>query len=77
MKLILELVEKYVSISGNTIIDTILFAFIGLVSLSNPSKKQIVRTALIDLGIEGDNSKTLYQLMHQLEKSVLKQQKTT
>jgi hypothetical protein len=31
-----------------------------------------VRTALIDLGIEGDNSKTLYQLMHQLEKSVLK-----
>ena len=72
MKLILELVEKYVSISGNTIIDTILFAFVGLVSLSNPSKKQIVRTALIDLGIEGDNSKTLYQLMHQLEKSVLK-----
>ncbi|MDD3382760.1 MAG: hypothetical protein PHT83_04605 [Bacilli bacterium] len=34
MKLILELVEKYVSISGNTIIDTILFAFIGLVSFS-------------------------------------------
>jgi hypothetical protein len=37
-------------------------------SFSNPSKKQIVRTALIDLGIEADNSKTLYQLMHMLEK---------
>ncbi|MDD4157459.1 MAG: GIY-YIG nuclease family protein [Candidatus Cloacimonetes bacterium] len=43
-----------------------------VVSFSNPSKKQIVRTALIDLGFEGDNTKTLYQLMHQLEKAVLK-----
>lgn len=45
---------------------------IEIVSFSNPSKKQIVRTALIDLGEPGDNSKTLYQLMHQLEKTVLK-----
>jgi len=43
-----------------------------VVSFSNPSKKQIVRIALIDLGIEGNNTKTLYQLMHQLEKAVLK-----
>jgi len=43
-----------------------------VVSFSNPSKKQTVRIALIDLGIEGDNTKTLYQLMHQLEKAVLK-----
>ena len=43
-----------------------------VVSFSNPSKKQIVRIALIDLGFEGDNTKTLYQLMHQLEKAVLK-----
>lgn len=40
-------------------------------SFSNPSKKQIVRTALTDLGIEVDNSKTLYQLMHMLEKEIL------
>ncbi len=40
-------------------------------SFSNPSKKQIVRTALIDLGVEADNSKTLYQLMHMLEKEIL------
>ncbi len=45
---------------------------VEVVSFSNPSKKQIVRTALIDLGEDGDNSKTLYQLMHQLEKVVLK-----
>lgn len=43
-----------------------------VVSFSNPSKKQIVRTALIDMGLEGDSTKTLYQLMHQLEKAVLK-----
>jgi len=43
-----------------------------VVSFSNPSKKQIVGIALIDLGIEGNNTKTLYQLMHQLEKAVLK-----
>ncbi len=43
-----------------------------VVSFSNPSKKQIVRIAFIDLGIEGNNTKTLYQLMHQLEKAVLK-----
>lgn len=40
-------------------------------SFSNPSKKQIVGRALIDLGVEADNSKTLYQLMHMLEKQVL------
>jgi len=45
---------------------------IEVISFSNPSKKQIVRTALIDLGHEGDNSKTLYQLMHQLENAILK-----
>lgn len=45
---------------------------VEVVSFSNPSKKQIVRTALIDLGEDGDNSKTLYQLMHQLEKVILK-----
>ncbi len=45
-----------------------------VISFSNPSKKQIVRTALIDLGEEADNSKTLYQLMHKLEK-VLKDKK--
>lgn len=43
-----------------------------VISFSKPSKKQIVRTALIDLGVEVDNSKTLYQLMHQLEKVILK-----
>ena len=35
------------------------------------TKKQIIRTALIDLGVEADNSKTLYQLMHMLEKVIL------
>lgn len=45
---------------------------VEVISFSNPSKKQIVRMALIDLGEEADNSKTLYQLMHQLEKVVLK-----
>jgi|LSQX01.2.fsa_nt_gb hypothetical protein len=45
---------------------------VEVISFSNPSKKQIVRTALIDLGHEGDNSKTLYQLMHQLENAILK-----
>ena len=44
---------------------------IEVVSFSNPSKKQIVRTALADLGEDADNSKTLYQLMHQLEKTIL------
>ena len=44
-----------------------------VVSFSNPSKKQIVRTALLDLGLEADNSKTLYQLMHMLEKAILNQ----
>ena len=43
-----------------------------VVSNSTPSKKQIIRQALIDLGETGDNSKTLYQLMHQLEKVILK-----
>lgn len=45
---------------------------IEVVSFSNPSKKQIVRTALLDLGENGDNSKTLYQLMHLLEKAIIK-----
>lgn len=45
---------------------------IEVISFSNPSKKQIVRTALSDLNVEADNSKTLYQLMHQLEKEILK-----
>ena len=40
-------------------------------SFSNPSKKQIIKAALIDLGVEVDNSKTLYQMMHMLEKIVL------
>lgn len=44
---------------------------IEVVSFSNPSKKQIIRQALIDLGEDGDNSKTLYQLMHQLQRRVL------
>jgi len=46
---------------------------VEVVSFSNPSKKQIVRTALADLGFEEDNTKTLYQLMHQLEKVILNQ----
>lgn len=50
---------------------------IEVVSFSNPSKKQIVRTALLDLGEEGDNSKTLYQLMHLLEKAIIKNKKTS
>lgn len=37
---------------------------------SRPSKKQMVRRALIDLGLEGDNKNNLYQLMHQLEKEL-------
>lgn len=45
---------------------------IEILSFSKPSKKQIVRQALIDLNEDGDNSKTLYQLMHQLEKVILK-----
>lgn len=45
-----------------------------VVSFSKPSKKQIVRTALSDLGEEADNSKTLYQLMHMLEKAILKKE---
>ena len=45
-----------------------------VVSFSKPSKKQIVKTALSDLGVEVDNSKTLYQLMHMLEKAILKKE---
>lgn len=41
-------------------------------SFSNPSKKQIVKRALIDLGVSVDDSKTLYQMMHMLEKIILK-----
>ncbi|MCF0116757.1 MAG: GIY-YIG nuclease family protein [Bacilli bacterium] len=42
-----------------------------IISFSRPSKKQIVRQALIDLGEEGSNEDTLYQLMHKLEKVIL------
>ena len=41
-----------------------------VISFSNPSKKQIIKQALIDLGVNVDNSKTLYQMMHMLEKLV-------
>ena len=44
---------------------------VEVISFSKPSKKQIVRTALLDLGQEADNNKNLYQLMHQLEKVIL------
>ncbi len=37
-------------------------------NFSKPSKKQIVRQALLDLGEEADNSQTLYQLTHTLIK---------
>ena len=43
-----------------------------VISFSNPSKKQIVRTALLDLGEEAENTKTLYQLMHKLDKAMEK-----
>lgn len=43
-----------------------------IVSFSNPSKKQIIKQALIDLGVEMDNSKTLYQMMHMLQKIIKK-----
>ena len=36
-------------------------------SFSKPSKKQIIKQALIDLGLKIDNSKTLYQMMHMLQ----------
>lgn len=39
-----------------------------VISFSRPSKKQIIKQALIDLGQEADDSKTLYQLMHTLQK---------
>lgn len=42
-----------------------------VISFSKPSKKQIVRQALIDLGQAGDNSLSLYQLMHKLQKVIL------
>lgn len=42
-----------------------------VISYSNPSKKQIVKTALLDLGEEINDSETLYQLMHKLEKKML------
>lgn len=42
-----------------------------IISFSTPSKKQIIRQALIDLNQEGDNKNTLYQLMHKLEKVIL------
>lgn len=38
---------------------------------SKPSKKQIIRQAVIDLGGDGNNEYTLYQLEHRLEKLVL------
>lgn len=41
-----------------------------VISFSKPSKKQIFRQALIDLGEEVDNSKTLYQMMHLLQKII-------
>lgn len=41
-----------------------------VISFSKPSKKQIIRQALIDLGEEVDNSKTLYQMMHMLQKII-------
>lgn len=41
-----------------------------IISFSKPSKKQIIRQALIDLGEEVDNSKTLYQMMHMLQKII-------
>ena len=41
-----------------------------VISFSKPSKKQIIRQALIDLGEEVDNSKTLYQMMHMLQRIV-------
>lgn len=41
-----------------------------VISFSKPSKKQIFRQALIDLGEEVDNSKTLYQMMHMLQKII-------
>ena len=41
-----------------------------VISFSKPSTKQILRQALIDLGEEVDNSKTLYQMMHMLQRIV-------
>lgn len=41
-----------------------------VISFSKLSKKQIFRQALIDLGEEVDNSKTLYQMMHLLQKII-------
>lgn len=41
-----------------------------VISFSKPSKKQIIRQALIDLGEEVDNFKTLYQMMHMLQKII-------
>ncbi len=41
-----------------------------VISFSKPSKKQIIKQALIDLGEEVDNSKTLYQMMHMLQKII-------
>lgn len=40
-------------------------------SNSKPSKKQIIRQALIDLGGDGNNDYTLYQLEDRLEKIIL------
>lgn len=42
-----------------------------VISYSNPSKKEIVKNALLDLGEEINDSETLYQLMHKLEKKML------
>lgn len=44
---------------------------IEISNYSNPSKKQIVRQALKDLGVEDIDDLTLYQLTHRLEKKVL------
>ncbi len=41
-----------------------------VISFSKPSKKQIIKHALIDLGVDVDDSKTLYQMMHMLQKII-------
>lgn len=42
---------------------------------SNPSKKQIIRQAIIDLGEDVEEGLTLYQLEHRLEKIVMNKSK--
>ncbi len=43
---------------------------VQLQNYSNPSKKQIIRQALLDLGENVDNHQTLYQLAHKLIKII-------